>query len=157
MAARVYFEKHRERADAARGGAARRHSGEPDGVRPGRQPDARAGHGATRCSRSCSGRSLITKAQLDAAQQAPLPSPEEVKLPGTRGPAQYFAEYVKQQLIPYYGSGKVFGGGLKVYTTIDLDLQQLAREAIDKWLTRPERAGRPRSSPSTRATAGCSR
>ncbi len=83
------------------------------------------------------GQGLITKAQLDAAQQAPLPSPDQVKLPGTRGPEQYFAEYVKSQLIPYYGSGKVFGGGLKVYTTIDLDLQRLAREAVEKWLPDP--------------------
>ncbi len=45
---------------------------------------------------------------------------------------------MKQQLIDYYGSGKVFGGGLKVHTSIDLRLQKLAREAIDKWLTRKD-------------------
>ena len=45
---------------------------------------------------------------------------------------------MKQQLIPYYGSGEVFGGGMKIYTSIDLELQQLAREAIDKWLTEPD-------------------
>jgi penicillin-binding protein 1A len=84
------------------------------------------------------GQGLITKDQFDEAKQAPLPSAEDVGLPGTRGPAQYFTEYVKQQLIDYYGSGKVFGGGLKVYTSIDLGLQKLAREAIDKWLTRPD-------------------
>ena len=81
------------------------------------------------------GQGLITRGQFEAARNAPLPSPDQVHLPGTRGPAQYFAEYVKAQLIPYYGSGKVFGGGLKVYTSIDLRLQKLAREAIDKWLT----------------------
>jgi membrane peptidoglycan carboxypeptidase len=45
---------------------------------------------------------------------------------------------VKQQLIPYYGSGEVFGGGMKIYTSIDLELQQMARDAIDKWLTDPD-------------------
>ncbi len=84
------------------------------------------------------GQELITKEQYDKAKVAPLPSADEVRLPGTRGPAQYFTEYVKQQLISYYGSGKVFGGGLKVYTSIDLGLQKLARESIDKWLTRPD-------------------
>jgi penicillin-binding protein 1A len=84
------------------------------------------------------GQGLITKAQYDAALRAPLPGADDIRLPGTRGPAQYFAEYVKQQLIDYYGSGKVFGGGLKVYTSIDLGLQRIAREAIDKWLTRPD-------------------
>ncbi|MBW3593809.1 MAG: PASTA domain-containing protein, partial [Actinobacteria bacterium] len=43
-------------------------------------------------------------------------------------------EYVKQQLIPYYGSGTVFGGGLRVTTSIDLGLQKLAHRAINEWL-----------------------
>ena len=56
---------------------------------------------------------------------------------GTQGPAQYFVNYVKQQLVDRCGSGQVFGGGLRVTTTIDLGLQQLARTAISKWLTHP--------------------
>ena len=56
-------------------------------------------------------------------------------MPGSRtGPAPYFVEYVKQQLIEHYGSGKVFGGGLHVTTSIDLELQRLARVAVEKWL-----------------------
>ena len=78
---------------------------------------------------------LVTRGDYLRALREPLPHPDEVRLPGTRGPAQYFVEYVKQQLIPYYGSGKVFGGGLKVYTSIDLEIQALARDAIAKWLT----------------------
>ena len=79
------------------------------------------------------GQGLITRAQFEEARKAPLPSPDEVGFPGTRGPAQYFAEYVKAQLIPYYGSGKVFGGGLKVYTSIDLRLQAwLERRSPDR-------------------------
>ncbi len=80
------------------------------------------------------GQGLITRAQYEAAKAAPLPSPDDVGLPGTRGPAQYFAEYVKNQLIPWYGSGKVLGGGLRITTSIDLELQKLAQQAIDKWL-----------------------
>jgi membrane peptidoglycan carboxypeptidase len=81
------------------------------------------------------GQGLITPGDLTRASLAPLPAADDIRLPGTRGPAQHFVEYVKQQLIPYYGSGKVFGGGLRVYTTIDLKLQSLARSAISKWLT----------------------
>jgi hypothetical protein len=54
-----------------------------------------------------------------------------------RGPAPYFTNYVEQQLIDRYGSGRVFGGGLRVNTTIDLDVQRIARQAITKWLTDP--------------------
>jgi penicillin-binding protein 1A len=79
----------------------------------------------------------ITQGQFDAAARAPLPKPGDVKLPGTEGPAQYFVNYVKQQLVDHYGARKVFGGGLRVTTTIDLDLQRLARDAIAKTLTDP--------------------
>ncbi|HYM64467.1 MAG TPA: transglycosylase domain-containing protein, partial [Gaiellaceae bacterium] len=81
---------------------------------------------------------LVTRADYEQALEVPLPRPEDVRLPGAQRPAQYFAEYVKQQLIPYYGSGKVFGGGLRVQTSIDLELQNLARDAIGKWLPDPK-------------------
>ena len=80
----------------------------------------------------------ITLPQLDEADAAPLPDPDEVRLPGTEGPAQHFVNYVKQQLVDQYGSARVFGGGLRVKTTIDLELQTAAREAISKWLTTPD-------------------
>jgi penicillin-binding protein 1A len=78
---------------------------------------------------------VITRQQFRDAARAPLPKPEDVRLPGTEGPAQYFVNYVKQQLVDAYGARKVFGGGLRVTTTIDLDLQRLAREAIADTLT----------------------
>ena len=77
----------------------------------------------------------ISRADYDRARRAPLPKPEDVHLPGTQGPAQHFVNYVKQQLVDRYGAGLVFGGGRRVTTTIDLRLQQLAREAISEWLT----------------------
>jgi penicillin-binding protein 1A len=82
---------------------------------------------------------LITEAAYEDARANRLPDPDDVALPGTVGPAQYFAEYVKQQLVRYYGHDEVFGGGLRVYTSIELKLQRLAREAIRKWL--PGRKG----------------
>ncbi len=61
-----------------------------------------------------------------------------MRLPGTQGPAQYFVNYVKDQLIAKYGAGRVFGGGLKVTTTIDLSLQETAHKAIDSVLKTPD-------------------
>jgi penicillin-binding protein 1A len=76
----------------------------------------------------------ITQRQLERADAAPLPQADDVRLPGTTGPAPYFVNYVKDQLIAKYGAGRVFGGGLRVTTTIDLELQELARQAIEKIL-----------------------
>jgi penicillin-binding protein 1A len=79
----------------------------------------------------------IGPARYRAALRVPLPKPADVHPPGLQGPAPYFTNYVKQQLIDHYGSGRVFGGGLRVTTTIDLGLQDLAREAISEVLPDP--------------------
>jgi penicillin-binding protein 1A len=80
----------------------------------------------------------ISQADLVRADSTPLPRASEVQLPGIQGPAPYFVNYVKQQLISRYGTRRVFGGGLNVQTTIDLRLQKLARRAIESVLTEPD-------------------
>ena len=79
----------------------------------------------------------LTSAQYAEATSAKLPRPDDIRLSGERGPAPYFTNYVEQQLIDRYGSGRVFGGGLRVKTTIDLNVQRFARQAITKWLRDP--------------------
>jgi penicillin-binding protein 1A len=79
----------------------------------------------------------ISPRDLRRASRARLPRPQDVRLPGIEGPAPYFVNYVKQQLIEKYGTRKVFGGGLNVQTTIDLRLQKLARTAIQNVLKEP--------------------
>jgi penicillin-binding protein 1A len=79
----------------------------------------------------------ITRKQYAIAVREPLPDPEDIRLPGTQGPAPYYVNYVKQQLIDRYGSSCVFGGGLRVRSSINLRLQELARKAIGKWLRDP--------------------
>ncbi|HEY2140436.1 MAG TPA: transglycosylase domain-containing protein [Solirubrobacteraceae bacterium] len=49
----------------------------------------------------------------------------------------FFFEYVRQQLSNRYGRSTVAKGGLKVYTTIDLNMQRLARKAIAEVLNQP--------------------
>ena len=80
----------------------------------------------------------LTPGQFRAANEAPLPKPEDVRLPAIQSThAPYFTNYVKQLLIEHYGVRSVFGEGLRVRTSIDLELQRLARAAISKWLTDP--------------------
>src|SRR5271155_106556 len=49
----------------------------------------------------------------------------------------FFFEYVRDQLVHRYGTKMVEQGGLKVYTTIDLNMQRLARSAIAHVLDEP--------------------
>jgi penicillin-binding protein 1A len=80
----------------------------------------------------------ITQRDFERADAVPLPRPDDVRLPGTRGKAPYFLNYVKDQLVETYGAGRVFGGGLRVTTTIDLALQDQARAAIENILANPD-------------------
>lgn len=52
----------------------------------------------------------------------------------TRGQSEYFVDYAKRYLIKKYGSAEVFGGGLKVTTTIDMNMQATAETTINKYL-----------------------
>jgi len=46
--------------------------------------------------------------------------------------APHFVMYVKQQLVDEFGEEKVERGGLKVYTTLNYDMQVIAEDAIKK-------------------------
>jgi penicillin-binding protein 1A len=69
----------------------------------------------------------ISRAQEEAAQAAPLGLKIE---PPPNSVAPYFVEEVRKQLEAEYGAEEVHGAGLKVYTTLDLDLQIVANKAV---------------------------
>ena len=46
------------------------------------------------------------------------------------GKANYFVDYVIQTMIDKYGADAVYKGGLQIYTTLDMDMQQKAEEAL---------------------------
>ncbi len=92
----------------------------------------------------------ITAAQAEEAKIKPVvvkPLPEEA--PSQIAP--YFVEYVKKYLYNLFASDQelrarfgdlspddiIFRGGLRVYTTLDLDMQRYAEEAIASTLDRP--------------------
>jgi penicillin-binding protein 1A len=52
--------------------------------------------------------------------------------------APYFVEYVAQQLESRYGSNAVYKGGLSVYTTLDLKLQDAAQKSIERGVANDE-------------------
>ncbi len=52
--------------------------------------------------------------------------------------APHFVMYVKQQLEERYGQSLVEGGGLKVTTTLDLELQEQAQEAVTEEIKKVE-------------------
>lgn len=69
----------------------------------------------------------ITRAQADAAKSAPLGLHLEAP---ANTVAPYFVEEVRRQLEKEYGVEEVHGAGLRVYTTLDLGLQEVANKAV---------------------------
>jgi penicillin-binding protein 1A len=78
----------------------------------------------------------ISAAQAAAAESAPLGVKRGYHYSERR--EDFFFEYVRQRLLSRYGKRTVEEGGLKVYTTIDLRMQRLARKAIREVLNQPE-------------------
>jgi penicillin-binding protein 1A len=71
---------------------------------------------------------MITPQQAEAAKRRGLDlNPSDYF---SRRRESYFFDYVKDELIKEYGPRTVKLGGLVVHTTIDLDMQRKAREAI---------------------------
>jgi penicillin-binding protein 1A len=52
------------------------------------------------------------------------------RIAGASSGTQYFVEHVRRQLAARFGDAAVNGGGLRVYTSIDLDLQRAAYDAV---------------------------
>ncbi len=67
----------------------------------------------------------ISKDQQESAVNTPLvfTKPTNIKAP-------HFVMYVKEQLVEKYGEQMVERGGLKVYTTLDADLQEYAQATV---------------------------
>jgi len=73
---------------------------------------------------------LITTSELRDAERQSLPPRGEIRTPKKVSRSPYFTSWVEDQLVGRYGSGNTFGGGLEIRTTLDLDFQEAAEEAI---------------------------
>jgi penicillin-binding protein 1A len=78
----------------------------------------------------------ISSSQARRAERAPLEVEHGTFYSQRR--EDFFFEYVHQLLDRRYGRQTVAQGGLRVYTTIDLNMQRLARKAISEVLNQPE-------------------
>ena len=75
---------------------------------------------------------FITEKERDQALQATL----EIygKSINTFERAPYFAEHVRRYLLKKYGRDQLYRGGLKVYTTLDLRMQDIGRDSLEEGL-----------------------
>ena len=79
----------------------------------------------------------ISQGEHDAAVAQPLPTRYTIQPPREDSRAPYFTSWVKGQVVDRFGVTKAFSGGLKIKTTLDLDLQSKAEEAVNNHLSSP--------------------
>lgn len=101
----------------------------PWGYDPKNDPDAALYRRNTVLDRMLD-QGYITQEQHDDSVKEALPSEDDIDPPTLDSKAPYFTSWLRQQLVDRYGAGRAFFGGLKVKTTIDLDVQAATEDAI---------------------------
>ncbi|MBV9423237.1 MAG: transglycosylase domain-containing protein, partial [Solirubrobacterales bacterium] len=84
----------------------------------------------------------ITRAQYEYAIKQPLPTANEIQQPSEPGAAPYFTSWLRPQILAAMGLGRgvpasvaeyrAYYGGLRIRTTLDLQLEQAAQQAISQ-------------------------
>jgi penicillin-binding protein 1A len=75
---------------------------------------------------------IITRAQHAEAVREPVVLEDSLRRGESYG--QYFKEAVRRELVERFGTERVYEGGLKVYTTIDLGMQKAADAEVARTL-----------------------
>ena len=82
----------------------------------------------------------IDRATYDRARRAKVRLENGLQRDEAYG--QYFKEAVRRELVERFGWGRVASGGLRVYTTIDSNMQQAAERALEEGLQAIEKRSR---------------
>ncbi len=72
----------------------------------------------------------ITQPEADKAYAEDLSPPKHMFMPANQVIAPGFVSYLTGQLIKKYGNEMTYGGGLRVVTTLNMQLQQIGQSAI---------------------------
>ena len=94
----------------------------------------------------------ITEEQYQQGINAPLPTAADIQQPSEPTAAPYFTSWLRPQILAAVGHGvspalaeyRAYYGGLKIKTTLDLDMQRAAEQAISSQL--PSGSGLPSAS-----------
>jgi len=88
------------------------------------------------------GEGYLSRTEFERWSAEPLP--EQPNLEGSGGTAPYFVEMVRRELDRRYGSD-LYRRGYRVYTTLDLEMQEIAEEAMERAWERIESQGHYRN------------
>ena len=135
-AAEVYFNKHAKQLDLAQCALIAGLPNRPADFNPYKSKDAAQGQ-RKRVLDQMLAQNYITPAQYSQAVAEPI------KLAGAKAPPQgsqvfhapYFVSYVVDQLRRKYGADRLYEGNLKVYTTLNWPMQQIAEQEVKQGIS----------------------
>ncbi len=141
-AAEVYFNKHAKQLDLAQCALIAGLPNRPAEFNPYKSKEAAQGQ-RKRVLDQMLGQSYITPAQYSQAIAEPI------KLAGAKAPPQgsqifhapYFVSYVVDQLRRKYGADRLYEGNLKVYTTLNWTMQQIAEQEVKQGISNAHQYG----------------
>lgn len=139
-AARTYFSKHADELTLPEAALLAGLPQQPSRMSPYEHPDRALSRRNTVLSRMLRN-GFITQEEYDAAVATPLELKRGADPEGGIYRAPYYVAHVKKLLQSEFDQSVVFGGGLKVYTTLDTKLQGYAESAVkNKLPSGPEAA-----------------
>ncbi|MDR3049640.1 MAG: PBP1A family penicillin-binding protein [Elusimicrobiota bacterium] len=77
----------------------------------------------------------ITKSQEEEARKAELPNKDDINRESFQVKGHYFVEYIRIMLANKYGSDAIYNDGLSIYTTLDMQAQIAAENALENALS----------------------
>ncbi|MEI6448031.1 MAG: transglycosylase domain-containing protein [Actinomycetes bacterium] len=83
----------------------------------------------------------ITESEYRKNLQRTIPDETDITPPTEQTQSPYFSSWIRGLLVAKLGATRAYTGGLKIKTTIDLDLQKAAEEAVNRML--PADSGLP--------------
>ncbi|MFP5298407.1 MAG: transglycosylase domain-containing protein [Actinomycetota bacterium] len=136
-AARAYFGKHMNELTLAEAAYLAGVIPAPALYQPGEGGDA-AAERRNYVLRAMEAEGFISEAQMDKAASRKIRFNVTSDMNRKKQPAAYFLEWLrKEYLYPRFGE-RLYTGGLKIHTTLDLDMQRAAEQAISAYLTEKE-------------------
>jgi 1A family penicillin-binding protein len=136
-AAEVYFNRHVKQLDLAQCALLAGLPNRPNDYNPYKDMKASRGQ-QRRVLEQMLGQGMITMPQFQHAVKEPI------KLAGAKAPSQgsqifhapFFVNYVVDQLRRKYGADRIYQGNLKVYTTLNWAMQQIAEREVKEGIAR---------------------
>jgi len=106
----------------------------PSGYSPLRHPEASIAR-ARVVLQLMADAGVITPSEMEVASEQLRPLPNERRQVRE---APYFVEAVRQELLTRYDAETIYGGGLRIFTTLDLEMQHVAEDVVEARLAEME-------------------